>query len=141
MRKRKLNRNFALLKMKSYKCVWNCWSVLHKIMPIHWFFKTFKNIWKLYWDVVPDWTTIASLSDISDPFRRSVVYICLFAETGPANTYRCNVILHAVWKKRMWVTVESFRERGRVVFLLKARGKGIKGEYQSERQVNLGKSR
>ena len=51
---------------------------------------------KLYWDVLPDWTTIASLSDISDAFRRSVVYICLFAETGRAKTHPHDVISQAV---------------------------------------------
>ena len=48
-----------------------------------------------------------------------------------------DIILHAVWKKRMWVTAGSFPEWGRVGCWLKVRGE--KAEYQSwKTEVNIG---
>ena len=55
--------------------------------------------------------------------------IDLFYLQKPVPTHRLDIILHAVWKKRMWVAEWSFPEWGRVVCLLKARGE--KEEYQS----------
>ena len=43
-----------------------------------------------------------------------VVYMWVFAETGPETMNQPDVILDAVWKKRMWVTAGSFPWEERV---------------------------
>ena len=42
----------------------------------------------------------------------SVVYNCFFVETGLATMHWCDVIFHAVWKDRTWVTKGGFPEWG-----------------------------
>ena len=53
---------------------------------------------------------------------RTVVYNCFLAETALAKLHQCDVILHAVWKKRMWVTAGSFPEWGGMCCLVKVLG-------------------
>ena len=68
------------------------------------------------------------MTDDNDKFHhiflkwQSCKNICFFAETGQATMHRCVVILHAVWKKRTWVTAGSFPEWGWMLYLLKERG-------------------
>ena len=54
----------------------------------------------------------------------SQYYTCgFFAETVLATTHHHDIILHAVWKKRMWVTTGSFRGKGEWVVGWKGKGK------------------
>ena len=52
-----------------------------------------------------------------------VEYNCFFAESRQAKSHRHDFTLHAVCKKRMWVSAGSFLERGECVFSRKRGGK------------------
>ena len=43
--------------------------------------------------------------------KLKVEYNCFFAESRQAKRHRRNVILYAVWKRRMWVTAVTFVQK------------------------------
>ena len=65
------------------------------------------------------WRSYYKISNHDVTVREIVVYNGVFTKTATATTHQRNIILNAIWIKRMWVTARAFWS------LLKARGEKV----------------